>query len=428
MRESEQLPRETAGALQAIGHADILVGIPSYNNARTIGHVVQAVHAGLAKYFPGMRTLIVNSDGGSTDGTPEIVTGLAMPPEELLLIPPPLSPIRRLTIPYAGIPGKGSAFRCLFEVAERLQVQACAVVDADLRSISPEWMQLLLRPILEGYDYAAPYYLRHKYDGTITNSIIYPMTRALYGQRVRQPIGGDFGFAGRLAAHYLRRPVWESDVARYGIDIWMTTTAICDGFKVCQVYLGSKLHDAKDPGADLAGMLVQVLGTLFSLMETYEDRWIAVSGSTDTPLLGFRFAVGAEPICVDVERMIQHFRSGVENLGELWEQVLHADGRRALTKLAGANGAAFRLDDDLWVRLVYDIAAAHRHRRIDRHQLIRSALPLYMGRVASFVQEIAAEDAAGVERRLERLCDEFERAKPYLIERWRLAPDAGPRT
>jgi len=31
---------------------DVLVGIPSYQNARTIGHVVRAVEAGLRKHFP----------------------------------------------------------------------------------------------------------------------------------------------------------------------------------------------------------------------------------------------------------------------------------------------------------------------------------------------------------------------------------------
>ena len=97
----------------------------------------------------------------------------------------------------------------------------------------------------------APYYHRHKYDGTITNSIVYPLTRALYGQRVRQPIGGEFGVSPRLLSRYLEREDWETDVARYGIDIWMTTIAIAEGFRVCQSFLGAKLHDAKDPGAGL---------------------------------------------------------------------------------------------------------------------------------------------------------------------------------
>ena len=62
----------------------------------------------------------------------------------------------------------------------------------------------------------APLYHRHKFDGTITNGIVYPLTRALYGRRIRQPIGGDFGFSGELARVYLAKPVWGTDVARSG--------------------------------------------------------------------------------------------------------------------------------------------------------------------------------------------------------------------
>jgi hypothetical protein len=419
MPEPDILSPETLRWIGDVGKTDIVVGIPSFNNARTIGHVLRAAQAGLAKYFPQLRSLIVNSDGGSTDGTPDIVRGLTMPQQELLLISHPLYPVHRLSIPYHGIPGKGSAFRGVFRLAELLEAKACVVVDSDLRSISPEWIQLLAAPILEhGYDYVAPYYLRHKYDGTITNSIVYPLTRALYGERVRQPIGGDFGFSGRLASHYLGKPVWDSDVARYGIDIWMTTTAICDGFKVCQSFLGSKLHDAKDPGADLGAMLVQVLGTVFSLMETYEPIWVQVRASRETPLMGFQFQVGVEPIDVDVERMVKHFRNGIANLKEVWTRVIDAADLERLEALGSAAAGAFTMADDLWVRLVCDFALAYHQKVMDRQHLVRSILPLYMGRVASFVGEVATSDAAGVEARLEQLCLAFESAKPYLIERW----------
>ena len=150
-------------------------------------------------------------------------------------------------------------------MARQLDAKACAVVDSDLRSITPEWIDLLLRPILfADFDFVAPYYHRHKYDGTITNSIVYPLTRALYGVSVRQPIGGEFGISARLLTRYLEREDWETDVARYGIDIWMTTIAIAEGFRVCQSFLGAKLHDAKDPGSDLSAMLQQVVGSVFT--------------------------------------------------------------------------------------------------------------------------------------------------------------------
>ena len=88
----------------------------------------------------------------------------------------------------------------------------------------PEWIELLAGPILKGgYDFVAPLYARYKYDGTITNTVTYPLTRALYGLRIRQPIGGDFGVCGDLVRHYLDAGRLDADVCKFGIDIWMTT-------------------------------------------------------------------------------------------------------------------------------------------------------------------------------------------------------------
>ena len=97
----------------------------------------------------------------------------------------------------------------------------------------------------------APLYARYKYDGTITNTVTYPLTRALYGHRIRQPIGGDFGVSGDLVRHYLELDDWTDDISKFGIDIWMTTSALTGGFAVCQTRLGAKVHDPKDPGSDL---------------------------------------------------------------------------------------------------------------------------------------------------------------------------------
>jgi glycosyltransferase involved in cell wall biosynthesis len=239
-----------------------VIGIPSYNNARTIGHVVRAVQAGLAKYFSDRKAVLVNSDGGSRDGTMEAVQTATVEDFQSILLHHRVEPVQKITTPYAGVPGKGSAFRTVFEIAAALNAKACCVVDSDLRSITPEWVELLAAGAVRRRGLRALYH-RHKYDGTITNSIIYPLTRALYGKRVRQPIGGDFGFSGRLAAFYLEKDVWETDVARFGIDIWMTTTAIAGGFTIAQAFLGAKIHDAKDPGADLSAMLFQVVGATF---------------------------------------------------------------------------------------------------------------------------------------------------------------------
>jgi glycosyltransferase involved in cell wall biosynthesis len=413
------MERSLQNQLDEIKEADILVGIPSYNNVRTIGHVVRAVMAGLAKYFPKAKAVLANSDGGSKDGTQEEVKKVGIEDFKTILTSHPVYPLSKIITPYHGIPGKGSAFRSIFEVSNTLNAKVCVVVDSDLRSITPEWIELLIRPIYEeGFDYVAPLYARHKFDGTITNSIVYPLTRILYGKRVRQPIGGDFGFSGALAKFYLNKEVWETDVARFGIDIWMTTLAIAEGYQVCQSYLGAKIHDAKDPGSDLGPMFTQVVSSVFGLMKEYENVWKEVKESQPVPTFGFHYEVGLEPISVNVERMIGNFRLGVKDLMEIWRRVLLPETALWLESIARLSDEAFSFPQDLWVRIIYDFAIAYHKGAIHREHLLKSMIPLYLGRVASFVKENRDSSASKVEEEIESLCNVFEEMKPYLIERW----------
>jgi glycosyltransferase involved in cell wall biosynthesis len=402
-----------------IGQADILVGIPSYNNARSIGHVVRAVQAGLAKYFPDTKTVLVNSDGGSTDGTMDVVHDTTIDDFRSILFSHRVASFSKIAIPYHGIPGKGSAFRTIFQIARALNVKACAAVDSDLRSITPEWIELLIKPVMnDGYDYVAPLYHRHKYDGTITNSIVYPLTRALYGKKVRQPIGGDFGFSGKLAAFYLTKDVWETDVARYGIDIWMTTTAIANNFRVCQAFLGAKIHDAKDPGADLSAMLYQVVGATFGLMEEYAQSWKQVRTSEEVPVFGFQYEVGLEPVNVNIQRMIDKFTLGAQELAVVWEKILPGKTLDFLRRLAETSGDGFHMPDSLWVDIVYSFALAAHQNILNKEHLLKSVTPLYIGRTASFVIEAWESSGLEVEEKIENLCREYEKNKPSFSDRW----------
>lgn len=396
---------------------DILVGIASYNNARTISHVVRAVDAGLAKYFPDKKAIIVNSDGGSTDGTPDIVRN-AVFDHTAVFLSHPIYPAHRISMSYNGIPGKGSAFKAIFQKAVEMKADACCVVDADLRSITPEWIELLLSPVIKkGFDFVAPFYSRHKYDGTITNSIVYPMTRALYGHSIRQPIGGDFGFSGALSDFYLKQDVWESHVARFGIDIWMTTESIANNFKVCQTFLGAKIHDLKDPGADLSDMLVQVIITLFNLTERHFDIWKNIRGLCDVPTFGFRYQVGLEPVKVNIERMLDIFRTGVSELKPILIEILGLGDFGEIETISHSD-KDFRFPLSLWVRIIYDYAIAYHRKKMSSEHLIKSLTPLYLAKTASFVMEAADMDHNGAEAEIENICCEFEKQKDYLINNW----------
>jgi len=442
------LPEAIRGEVGRLGQADIIVGIPSFKSAATIGYVVRAAHAGLVQYFPDLRPVIVNSDAGSPDGTQRVVIETE-PPDyvESILLVRPRNRLQRITLTYPeveGVGGKGAALRSIFEIARALEAQALVVVDSDLRSIGPEWIELLAGPILKGgFDFVAPLYARYKWDGTITNTVTYPLTRALYGLRIRQPIGGDFGLSGDLVTHYVEQDDWDDEVSRFGIDIWMTTKALASGYAVAQARLGAKVHDPKDPGADLGPMFRQVVSTILRLAVEQAPAWLEVRGSHDTPIYGFERLVEPPPLRIDPVRLLRDFAADAETFRTTWTEMLSpatletarelaAEAGRAAEGLArrgdawaegapgarGAHGADFHFPDSTWAHVVYDALLATRAGTVPRERLAAALVPLYYGRVASFVLETRTADAEQAEERIEHQAREFELAKPYLVERW----------
>jgi hypothetical protein len=409
-RFSTALRIEARRQIEHLGRADIIVGIPCYQSGKTIRHVLGSVFRGLATHYPDSRSLILVSDGGSTDDTREIAESVDEKAFEIV----------KVVAIYRGIPGKGSALRAIFEAAEFLRPRALAVFDSDLISISPRWVSNLLEPVFDGYDFVAPDYERFKLDGTITNTIAYNLTRALYGRRVRQPIGGDFGMSGAMVRHFMRKDVWETDVARFGIDIWMTTTAIVDRFRLCQAKMGVKIHDQKDPSADLSPMFRQVVGTIFQLMETHEAFWKGVGASESVPTVGTADGGNPEPFEINQEALIEYFRVGFFHFGELWRKVIEEEDYACVRDLA-KNGRASRffLPIETWVRIVYRYAAAFRAAPRQRMKLLDTMIPLYHARVASLVLELEGADPERAERLFADQAQTFERMKPYLLENWK---------
>jgi hypothetical protein len=402
--KTSALAADMRDALRKQDRADLVVGIPSFRNAATIGHVTKTVAEGLRQNFPDKRAVIVNADGGSEDGTPERVRASA-------------DGVPTVAGRYQGKSGKGSAFRAIFEAVSLLDAQACAVVDSDLRSITPEWIARLIGPVVRGEaDYVTPLYARHKHDGTITNTIAYPLTRSLYGARVRQPIGGEFGFGADLAKIYLAEPVWDSDVAKFGIDIFMTTTALARGVRVAQAFLGAKIHDPKDPGADLGPMFTQVVGTLLMLARKNTEMWRSVTGSKDVPVIGDITEVEPEPVNASVRVLVENFRSGAKDQDKAWSEIFSAETLNVARK-AAETGNASAIGGRLWAKAVYEIVAMVK-RRDDTETLARALLPLYFGRVAALIGEVQGLDQAGAERVVDQQALAFEQTKPYLLERW----------
>jgi len=391
---------------------DIVIGIPSYNNSQTIKGVITNYALGLKKYYPGCTSLIVNSDGGSGDNTVEIVDKCHIP-----------AGIEKISTHYKGTPGKGSAFKTIFEIARKLEARVCVVSDADTRSIHPEWTYALVEPVLgKGFGYVNPYYSRDKHDGTITNSLVYPMTRMLYGLRIRQPIGGDFAFSNGLLQIFTRKTYWDNYpyICKFGVDIWMTTTAINEGFRVCQAVLGAKIHDDKDPGRQLADMYVQVVGTMFELIGYYEFRWKKITTSVQGTIFGDYKFFEIEKIDVNTEKLIDQFTEGYKKYKKVWKDIFSKNTYQEFKELVNESpNNVIHLSVELWAKIVYEYASAYNFIiKEEKEILLKSMLPLYFLRTASFIREAEHLNYEIADAIVEGDAGVFERLKMYFRNRW----------
>jgi hypothetical protein len=418
---AERAPSPAAAAasldeqIARVGACDVAVAFLTYNNADTLPAVVAATTRGVAERFPGTPVAFVGADSGSSDGSLDVIAAAGVP-SVLTTHEAPLG--ERVAVPFHGVPGRGAALRSALGTAHRLGARVVLFVEADVVSLAPDWIARLTTPVWEEKaDFVAAAYARHRFDGTITNLLIAPLVRALYGRRVRQPLGGQQALSGRLVDHLLLHPKWDWG-GRELADVWILGTAIADGFSVWESWLGPRVIRSRTRTTDLPAMVSQTLGGVLSVMDRHDDLWREVRTSEPLPAVGEAPLPGTEPRQVDVDRMVSAFRLGLRDLTPVWEHVLAPDTLGDVLSLETDTLEDFRFPDDLWARVVYDFALGHHYTVIHREHLLRSLVPLYLGRTAAFVLAVRERGAAASEAAAEAVARAFERQKPYLVERW----------
>jgi hypothetical protein len=398
---------EPTRADEALG-AEVVVGVPAERDRTAAHEAAIAVQAGLRAAFPGRPALAVVL-AGDAEGT--LAPGAAIP------IPEPGMPAP--AIHTGGGAAPEAALHTLLEVALALGAPACALLEPMPRPPDAGWLRALVEPVLRGEaDLVAPSYARRRLDGLLVTGLVYPLTRALFGQRLRQPLGRELVMSRRLAEHLSRDDEWRTDPAHAGADLWVITKALVRECRCAQVFLGPRPVPQPQP-ADVSDAIAAVLGNLFHEMALHAPRWQRVRGSSPVATFGDEHLPEDPPHAPATGPLVAGFALGAQDLRKYWGAVLPPAALYALQRIPREPPEAFRLPDNLWARVVYDFAVGWRVKVMDRGQLLRSMTPLYRGWVASWVNEVRALDDAGADARLERLCEAFEAEKPYLISRWR---------
>jgi hypothetical protein len=399
----------------------VVVGLVTYQNAATVGSVAAAARDGLTAHFAHIPTRIVLVDAGSTDGTVVRAREALGNAANFVDVAAPLATADFLEVPYHGIPGKARALHSVLSHARDLTARACVVIDGGVRTVTPDWIVALARPLVDGEcDFVSPFYLRHSFEGALTKGVVYPVVRALYGVRLRQPAAAEFACTGELADHFLHEDLWDRSGSQSGIDIWLATAAASGDFRLAEAALGVRAQDSRGADAlDLSATIVQVVGALFVDVERRAGLWQRQRRPAPVRQFGAVPAPPPEQPPVDAQRLIDTFRLGFRELRDIWMSVLPPRTIVDLKKLLDGPAEGFRLDDGLWARIVYDFAVGFHLRTVAREHLLRSLVPLYSGWLASYLLQVRDADPVTADLRIEAQAEAFETHKPYLIARWR---------
>jgi hypothetical protein len=406
----QQSPPEKPAPVES---ADLVVGILAGLDQRGLKVLFESLLA-----LPGSRRIVaLHSDPAGN----ESAANLAPPEANSFVSILPWS----LTAPeVAAAPVQSIAAACqsLFAATEKLSARACCLIASDMASAPADWASQLVRPLIESdVDLVMPYYAPHKFQGLLNASILYPLTRSLYGKRIHNPLGPDIGVSRQLAQRLLGTnrngnagPAQTHPLAS------LIPMAVCENLKLSQVRVGARLYPPTD-WTVMSSLLAQVLGPVFLEMERCAACWQRTRASATVPVRG-EFAadsVDSGASDLNLNRMIETFQLGVRDLQEIWSLVLPPATLLELRKLSRLKPEQVQMPDELWAHIVYDFALAHRQRTINRDHLLRSMTPLYLAWVGSYAREMESAGPAAVEQRMERLSLAYEAAKPYLISRWR---------
>ena len=393
---------------EGVTRADLVVGIPSLNEANSIRFPTVEAARGLKEFFAERKSVIINCDNFSRDGTKDaFLTADTEIPKIYLSTP-------------EGVQGKGYNILNLFRMALELQAKAVVLVDADVRNISPVWIRSLAEPLFNGYDLVSPIYVRNRYEGTITSNIAYPLTRALFGKRIREPIGGEVGVSARMAEDLLKSDPDDS-CAGYGINIWITILGIVRGFSLCQAFLaGPKTHRKEDPEAVIMPVFREIVESTFRLMGRFRAFWRNVRWSKPTVIFG----AGAEEVApaqemqADAGTLYRKFREGFPRFEELWRRILHRDVFEKLMEVKKIHPDRFEFPALVWALVLFDYAWAYKNKKASQQVLMESLLPLYFGQTCSSAIATAHMSVNQVEVYIDDLCRVFEETKSYLDYLW----------
>jgi len=402
--EGIELKEELVEKCKSIGPIDIMVGVLCKDVETTVLNVLNVINEGLYRYFPDYKKAIVICVGESKDKTLEAVDLFQ-----------PYSSVEKIVTEDITNGGKGAGVMTIFEMAHHSNAKSIVLIDGDLLSIKPSWIQTIANPIVYGRaDLTVPYYIRDKNDGVITNNLVYPFTRALYGIDIRQPIAGEYAISKNLYELLREHPLFPPD---FGIDIFILTVAAAEGMYVKEGLFSLKIHESTsrylEPEKFLIPMFRKVTESMFEIAKHYQDYWRSRPPRWSAKHYRECFSKKPIPVRVNIEEMNNSFTKEFESSKNIMKNYLTEQLINDLEKIVN-EGKEF--DPELWAEIVYNYAASWKNIKLDsdKYLLLDTLKTLWLGRFVSFARDVKDKELNEAEAIIQKQAEVFEEKFDYL--------------
>ena len=373
------------------GDGPLAVGLAARNEVDTIARVAEVAAEGVLRASPGANPVLILGDNGSTDGTVEAFGRARVEAERAVVKTSP------------GLTGKGHAVRVILEEACRRGARAVVLLDADLVSIRPEWVELLARPVLEGASLVTPVYRRDTRDAAVTRHFAYPLVMLFTALDVRQPVGGEMALS-REAVERALACNWPQGAFGYGIDVFLVMAAAAAGSGVASARLGSKIHKPSAP--KLVRIFLEVASTLLDLASAGPLPGEGASEVSEVPVFG-------DEIPEEVPAVSVHVKSFIDVARTAWLLCRYPVERAVTGHLRWRVDRVFEsdevcVDESLWHECL--LAALRRVREgSPAAEAADVLLAPFLGRTACFWEEVADLSMTEVERIVTESSHRFRR-------------------
>ncbi|MDR1871631.1 MAG: hypothetical protein LBS60_06830 [Deltaproteobacteria bacterium] len=393
-----------------VTQADLVVGFLSRNDAPTISRMATKVSEGWRMDYPGLSTALVLSDCHSQDQTLANFFQTHTGPPKLAVVAPP---------------EKDQATQTLFNllmVASRLKAKIVLVQTADTLTIKRTWLRRLINPIADDLaDFTNPLYSRNAIDAPVTNLMVYPMFRALFGRRLRQPILTDWAFNDQVLAALLAYKDWPDHSGLLVPELMVKTIAVTSGFRICQSIMTEGRYGLSNKRMDtphIIKMFQELTLGVFETMIRFKEAWRAVKRSKPTSVIGTDLKPGIFPIRYDVnlKELYNEIQALLAATEPEWRRFLADRPESLRPRLLTASLEDINVSAREWGLFLFYCGNLYATlAESDRPKLLEAMTPVFLARFLSFQKQTIGLLGAQVEAKVEESAAILEWLKKELI-------------